>query len=431
MESEKARASFSAYPSCISIKRPYPVFMKRLQAFKFELIPSGEHTRLMRQFTGCRRVVFNKGLARQREAYALTGKKLSYASLCKELTQWKNDLSLAWLGNAPAQALQQALKDLDQAYANFFSKRAAFPTFKKKGQGDSFRYPQSCKLDQANSRIFLPKLGWIRYRNSREVLGEIGNVTISEHCGKWFVSIQTEREVEQPLHPATSSIGIDLGIINALALSDGSFIAGPNCFRQHRHKLGKLQRQLARKKKFSSNWRKHKQKISRLHAHIAHIRRDFLHQTTAMLSKNHAFVAMEDLKVRNMSKSAAGTKESPGKHVKTKAGLNRSILDQGWAEFRRQLEYKQEWRGGMVVAVPPHHTSQRCSCCGHVDPNNRKTQDRFACTACGYATNADLNAARNILAAGHAVLACGEPVQQGRSVKQEPTEATRHEPIHA
>lgn len=114
-----------------------------------------------------------------------------------------------------------------------------------------------------------------------------------------------------------------------------------------------------------------------------------------MLSKNHAFVAMEDLKVRNMSKSAAGTKEAPGKNVKAKVGLNRSILDQGWAEFRRQLEYKQDWQGGMVAAVPPHHTSQRCSCCGHVDPNNRKTQDRFACTGCGYATNADLNAAQH------------------------------------
>ncbi len=155
------------------------------------------------------------------------------------------------------------------------------------------------------------------------------------------------------------------------------------------------------------------------------IRRDYLHKTSHEISQSHAIVVIEDLQVRNMSKSAAGTVETPGRHVRAKSGLNKSILDQGWFEFRRQLEYKQQWRGGCVIAVPPQNTSRTCPACGHVAKENRKTRAQFECVACGYSENADLNAARNILAAGHAVSACGEPVQSGRSMKQEPAEASQ------
>ena len=136
-------------------------------------------------------------------------------------------------------------------------------------------------------------------------------------------------------------------------------------------------------------------------------------------------IAIEDLQVRNMSKSAKGSSEHHGKQVKQKSGLNRSILDQGWGEFRRQLEYKVSWNGGFVVAVPPAYTSQTCPCCGHVSKDNRQTQADFACVECGYEENADVVGAINILARGHRVLACGEPVQSGRSMKQEPTEAIK------
>ena len=143
-------------------------------------------------------------------------------------------------------------------------------------------------------------------------------------------------------------------------------------------------------------------------------------------------IVIEDLQIRNMSKSSKGTSEKHGKNVKAKSGLNKSILDQGWFEFRRQLEYKQSWRGGYVIAIPPQHTSQRCSCCGYVSRNNRQTQAKFECVECGHSENADINAARNILAAGHAVLACGEMVQSDRSMKQEPTEGialSQREPV--
>jgi len=152
---------------------------------------------------------------------------------------------------------------------------------------------------------------------------------------------------------------------------------------------------LSRKLKFSCNWKKQKAKIGKLHHTIANIRKDYLHKTTTTLSPNHAMIVIEDLQVSNMSKSAKGTITHPGRKVRQKSGLNKSILDQGWAEFRRQLEYKQSWHGGEVIAVAPQYTSQRC-CCGTVSKDNRKTQAKFACESCGYTADADINAAMNI-----------------------------------
>ena len=400
--------------------------MKRLQAFKYELQPNGEQARSMRRFAGSCRFVFNKALAMQKAIYEGGEKKLGYAGLCKMLTEWRNSPETAWLADSPVHPLQQTLKDLERAYTNFFAKRADFPRFKKKGQHDSFRYPDAkqFKIDQANSRIFLPKLGWLRYRNSRGILGAAKNITVSANGGKWFVSIQTELEVEQPVHPATSIIGIDVGITRFATLSDGSHIEPLNTFRKHQQRLARYQRAMSRKTKFSSNWKKAKARVQKIHTRIANARRDFLHKTTTTISKNHAIVCIEDLQVRNMSKSAAGSSESPGRNVKAKSGLNKSILDQGWFEFRRQLEYKQVWLGGDVLAVPARNTSRTCPACGHVSADNRQTQAQFACVDCGYENNADMVGAINVLERGHRLLACGELAQSGRSVKQEPAEAT-------
>ncbi|MCE1181339.1 MAG: transposase [Rhodocyclales bacterium] len=378
----------------------------------------------MRRFAGSCRHVYNKALALQQERHEAGEKKLGYAALCKSLTEWKAQPETLWLNETPSQALQQSLKNLERAYKNFFEKRADFPRFKKKGHSDSFRYPQGIKLDQGNSRVFLPKLGWLRYRNSRDVLGEVKNATVSQSGGKWFISIQTEREVDQPL-PNGEAVGIDMGIARFATLSDGSHIEPLNSFKKHQQRLARYQRAMSRKVKFSNNWKKAKAQVQRVRTRIANARKDFLHKASCQISQNHAMIAIEDLQVRNMSKSAKGNSEQHGKMVKQKSGLNRSILDQGWSEFRRQLEYKSAWNGGFVIAVPPQYTSQTCPCCGHVSKDNRQTQARFECIECGFEENADLVGAINILARGHRVLACGEPVQSGRSVKQEPTEATQ------
>ncbi|MBN3799515.1 MULTISPECIES: RNA-guided endonuclease TnpB family protein [Burkholderia] len=399
--------------------------MRRLQAFKFELMPNGEQQRDMRRFAGSCRFVYNKALALQKENYEAGGKFIGYVAMAKHLTEWRNGGETPWLKDAPVHPLQHALKDMERAYKNFFAKRAAFPKFKKRGQRDSFRYPdpKQFKLDQPNGRIFLPKLGWMRLRLSRPVPGELRNVTVSFNAGKWWVSIQSEREVEQPVPHATSVIGIDVGIARFATMSDGTFLAPLNSFRKHEARLRRCQRAMSRKVKFSNNWIKARARVQRIHARIGNARRDYLHKATTTISKNHAMVCIEDLQVRNMSRSAAGSTDAPGKNVQAKSGLNKAILDQGWFEFRRQLEYKLAWNGGWLVAVPPANTSRTCPACGYVSADNRTTQEKFACIECSYEENADVVGALNILARGHRVAACGEPVQSDRSMKQEPAEA--------
>ncbi|VWB10617.1 DNA-cytosine methyltransferase [Burkholderia lata] len=399
--------------------------MRRLQAFKFELMPNGEQQRDMRRFAGSCRFVYNKALALQKENYEADGKFIGYVAMAKHLTEWRNGGETPWLKDAPVHPLQHALKDMERAYKNFFAKRAAFPKFKKRGQRDSFRYPdpKQFKLDQPNGRIFLPKLGWMRLRLSRPVPGELRNATVSFNAGKWYVSIQTEREVEPPVPHATSAIGIDVGIARFATMSDGTFVAPLNSFKKHEARLRRCQRAMSRKVKFSNNWKKAKARVQRIHARIGNARRDYLHKATTTISKNHAMVCIEDLQVRNMSRSAAGSIDAPGKNVRAKSGLNKAILDQGWFEFRRQLEYKLAWNGGWLVAVPPANTSRTCPACGYVSAENRTTQEKFACVECGYEENADVVGALNILARGHRVAACGEPVKSGRSMKQEPAEA--------
>jgi putative transposase len=199
----------------------HPRTMLRWQAYRFEMMPNGEQIRMLRQFAGSCRFVYNKGLALNRERYTKKEKHLGYAGLCALLPAWK--IEHPFLSDVPAQALQQALKNLERAYTNFFKKRADFPKFHKKGQRNGFRIPQGFAVDNANGRIKLAKLGWMRYRKSPDVLGQAANISLSESCGKWFVSIQTEREVERPRHPSQSSIGLDWGVTRFFTLSDGQY----------------------------------------------------------------------------------------------------------------------------------------------------------------------------------------------------------------
>ncbi|MBB1466224.1 transposase [Vibrio sp. SG41-7] len=188
-------------------------------------------------------------------------------------------------------------------------------------------------------------------------------------------------------------------------LSNGEVYEPLNSFRKLESILAKLQRQLKNKKKFSENWKRLKRKIQKVHSKIANARTDYLHKTSTKITNNHGMIAIEDLKVSNMSKSAKGDAENHGKNVAAKSGLNKSILDQGWYEFRRQLTYKQDWKGGVLIAVPPHFTSQTCPCCEHVSKDNRQTQSNFECVECGFNENADLVGSINILSKAHELMA--------------------------
>lgn len=190
-----------------------------------------------------------------------------------------------------------------------------------------------------------------------------------------------------------------MGIARFVTLSNSEYFKPLNAFKTHKGKLAKLQRRLKNKIKFSQNWQKLKAKIAKLHHKIANCRKDFLHQTSSKISKNHAMIYVEDLPVLAMSKLAKAAEEH-GKNVKQKSGLNRAILDQSWFEFRRQLDYKTQWLGGFLVAVPPQNTSRTCPCCGYTAKENRQTQADFECVECGYTENADVVGASNVLARG-------------------------------
>jgi putative transposase len=326
------------------------------------------------------------------------------------------------LQDCHSQLLQQKLKDLDKALMDCFDKQQPnkkFPKLKKKGHGDSFRYPQGFQINGNN--IFLPKIGWFKFRQSRKIVGLPKNMTVSYKAGHWYIAIQTEQVISTPQHQKTNIIGIDMGIARFATLSTGDSLKSRNYSKQLEQQLSRDQRSLARKKKFSNNWQKQKQRIQKIHCRIANSRRDYIHWCSNKISKNHAMIVLEDLKVANMSKSAKGDVNNPGKCVKAKSGLNRAILDQGWSEFVRQLQYKQQWLGGEILLVNPKYTSQTCPVenCHHVAKANRKTQSEFVCERCGYANNADVVGAINVLRAGHAQLACGD-IDSVSDLAQEP-----------
>jgi len=390
------------------------------QAFKFHIMPDAEQAALMRRFAGCCRFAWNLALRLEQEVFEQCGKRLGYSRLCAMIADIKADSDTAFLAEVHSQVLQQTLKNLSRGYTNFFEGRAERPVFKKKGKRDSFRFPQGFKVDCANGRLYLPKIGWVRYKKSRDVLGTPKQVTVSLHAGKWYVSIQTEREVAKPVHPSTSQVGMDMGVKRLLTYSDGGYEDPINVLRKYEKKLAREQRRLSRKTKFSNNWRKQKARIATLHKKIADTRADFLHKLSTTISKNHALVVMEDLRVKNMTRSASGTLDNPGRNVRAKSGLNKGILDQGWGMFRVMLEYKLGWAGGELRLVPPHHTSQTCSACGHTAKESRTSQERFVCVQCGLRIHADHNAALNILAAGLAATACGAERACASVMKQEP-----------
>ena len=345
--------------------------------------------------------MWNKILALNESRYLAGTPRLTYYQACWLLALWKQTEELGWLKQMHSQVLQQCLLDLERGYRNLFQGRALPPRFRKKGLADSFRFPQGFKLE--DRKIYLPKMGWVEFWKSREMEGTVKNVTLSRRGGHWYVALQAELEVPEPVHPAKGKeVGIDLGIVTFAAFSDGELVPPLNVYCRWEKKLGRLQRNLARKVKFSRNWEK-RQKIAHLHIRIANSREDFLHKLSTDVSKNHATVYVENLRIRPMCKSARGTIEHPGRNVGAKAGLNKSILDQGWHRFRRMLEYKQAWRGGIVWGVDPRYSSQTCPNpeCGHVSADNRQQQALFRCVQCGYSHDADVVAARNHVARGH------------------------------
>lgn len=382
--------------------------MRIVKAYKYKLKTNFNIENQFCQIAGCCRFVYNFFLDQRIQEYTADFVMPNYYDQAVQLPAFKEEYP--FLKDVPSQTLQQALKDLEQAYKNFFRRVKTggvpgFPKFKKKGVHDSFRYPQGVKV--SGRQIFLPKVGWVPFRKSRDIQGKIKNVIVSRSASGWYVSIQTEEDVPDIVHSSNSEVGVDVGVKIFAALSDGTTYRPVNSLKKLENKLSKAQRDLSRKKKGSNNGKKQIKKVALLHEKVANARMDYLHKKSTEISKNHAVVVLEDLKVSNMSRSAKGNVDNPGKNVRAKAGLNKSILDQGWGMFRNMLEYKLKYSGGNLILVDPKYTSQTCSNCGHVSKDNRKTQSNFQCTVCGHELNADINAAKNILAVGLTASACG------------------------
>ena len=378
------------------------------KAYKFRLNTTPDIDAKMAQYAGNCRFLWNKALAINLFKLENKQKLFYYQELDFFSKLWKKSEEYSFLALSPAQTLQQTLKQLERAFKDAFDKNQPLkkiPVFKKRHGSNSFSFPQGFKLD--GKRLFLPKIGWVNFRKSQEIIGNIKNITVSKSGKFWFASLQVEQEISTLKHPSTSVIGGDLGVKRLFTLSNGEYFEPINTDK-FTVKIKRLQRKLAKKVRFSNNWKKIKQKITDLHSKIACVRRDRLNKISTSLCKSHAIIVLEDLKIGNMTKSSKGNSDVHGKMVKQKSGLNRVILNQGWGMFREMLKYKQLWLGGEVLFVDPKHTSQTCPECSHKSPENRVSQAHFECKVCGYSGNADHVGALNILARGHRVLACGD-----------------------
>ncbi|AXF62639.1 transposase [Leclercia sp. W6] len=306
--------------------------MIKKQAFKFLLEPNKNHINEFLVFAGSCRFVYNKGLALINENYDSGKKFLNYNQLASELVNWKNEECLAWLKMAPSQCLQQSLRDLDKAFKNFFSGKSQYPRFKKKGRNDSFRVPcQRVRLDQEKHLVSLPKLGWVKYRKSREITGVLKNVTISRKLDKWYISFNTEVVVPEPVHPSFSKAKVLLNNECIVQLTSNESLVEQFTSMEGNKKLRNLNNILGRKVKYSSNWLKTKKKIDSVKARSSRRRLDALHKITTAICKKHAIVELVNL-----------TDSLPDK--------NNGFVSMGY-EFVRQLMYKQEWLGGQVIRL--------------------------------------------------------------------------------
>ena len=415
-----------------------------LRAHRFQLRLRPAQERQLARYAGMMRWVWNRALAEQQARRERGEKYAGYASMCAWLTAWRNAPETRWLADGPVHPQQQVLRRLDASFQAFFANVKAgrmpgYPRFKRRGDEPGLRFPDSKQfsVDAANGRLQLPKLGWLRMRMSREVTGELRNASVTREGDRWFVAIQTCQPRVLPAASVAPTLGIDLGVTNFAGLSDGRLIEPIAALASQQRRLRRYQRSVSRKVKGSCNRKKAVVKLRALHKRIAQQRSDWLHKLTSGLAAEHPVIAIEDLRIAAMSASARGDAAQPGKKVRQKAGLNRGILDAAWGEFRRQLDYKLAAIGGQVLAVNPAYTSRSCRVCGHEAAENRKSQALFACVACGHTEHADINAAKNILAAGHAVwassskpAACGGVVRRAASArtkraapaKQEPTE---------
>jgi putative transposase len=372
--------------------------MEIKRAYRFRFYPTQTQETILAQTFGCARFVYNRMLRERTDAWFERQERMGYHATSAALTKLKKDPEHLWLNEVSSVPVQQSLRHLQTAFANFFAKRAKYPTFKSRHDKQAAEYTTSAfKWD--GKALKLAKMDAplaIRWSRTLPKAAVLTTVTVTKDtASRYFVSLLCDDTVSKK-RKATGKVGIDLGLTHFAILSTGEKIAAPNTFREHESRLGLLQRRAAKKVKGSKNRAKAKLKVARLNAHIADARKDFLHKLSTRLVNENQVIAVETLAVSNMQKNSC---------------LAKSISDAGWSEFVRQLEYKSQWYGRELIGIDKWYpSSKRCNDCGYVLVSLPLNVREWTCPECGVTHDRDVNAARNVLAAGLAVSACGENV---------------------
>jgi len=385
---------------------------------RYRLLPSPAQEAVLRDHCGHARFVWNLAVEQHRHWRPGRASAPGYLEQCRQLTTACSEHP--WLAAGSQMVQQQALRDFAQAMANYFGGSHGRPSWRKAGRDEGFRVVavkpgQVRRLSRHVGQVRVPKAGWVRFRWSRAVPAEVKSYRVTmDRAGRWHVAFTA---IPEPI-PAPGNgqaVGIDRGVAVSAALSTGELLRAPGLRVAERTRMLRLERKLARARRGSNRYKRVKYAIARLKARQTDRRKDWAEKASTRLAREFDVICVENLAITGMTRSARGTADKPGRNVSQKSGLNRAILAQGWGLLVRRL---QEKAPGRVEKVKPHFTSQRCSACGHVDPESRESQARFVCTACGFADHADVNAARNI-AAGHAVTARGGD-GAARPVNREP-----------
>lgn len=379
------------------------------KTFKFQLVPNKTQTKTLRRYCGCARFLYNWGLARNKEAYGTAKKYLTNYDLSREFTVLRNDPKNDWLSAVPYILGSMVLVNLDLAFKAFFRRvkqglTPGYPKFKRKNiDVESFSFSDP-KLK--SNRIRIPKLGLVRFRQSRPLEGKPIKATIKLIGNKWYVCITTETIADKPIGTRNRPIGIDVGLKEFAVLSTGEVVPNPKVHKHLLRRYKHLQRKISRRVKGSKNRNKARKQFQKLNERIRNIRHNFQHTLSTRLVKNHDFIAVETLNISGMMKNHC---------------LAFGIADAAWGTFLSMLEYKCLWYGKEFVKIPQFTPSSKtCSSCGSVKPMPLKER-KYVCEDCGLVEDRDLNAAKNILAVGLTVSACGalnESVEAGISRKR-------------
>jgi putative transposase len=373
---------------------------------RYRLEPTPQQANALLRHCADARYVWNLCVEQEACRRVGRGRMPGLAERCRQLTEARADN--AWLAGGSVIVQQQAIRDHAQAMARFFAGACRRPRWRRRGEGEGFRIVavgpgDMRRLNRRHGEVKIPKVGWVRFRWSRAVPAGVRSFRVTrDRVGRWHVAFA---HVPAPVPgPGTGQVvGIDRGVAVSAVLSTGESLRVPGLSRREAARLRRLERKLAKARRGSARRGTVKAAVARLKAREADRRKDWAEQASTGIARRFDVIRVEDLDIRAMTRSARGTADAPGRNVAAKAGLNRGILRSGWGLLVRRIADKAP---GRVEKVPPAFTSQCCSACGHVAAESRESQALFRCVACGFACNADMNAARNI-AAGHAVKARG------------------------